>query len=125
MYIINKQMRRIFNTDNLQVVLISPDDSTKIVGVMVDYEDYEDYVFKYDDTYYADDMQPAVSLTLPKTQQEYRSAYLFPFFSNMLSEGRNRIVQSRMLHIDENDHFGILLATAQTDVAGAVTVKPL
>lgn len=54
-----------------------------------------------------------------------RSAYLFPFFSNMLSEGRNRIVQSRMLHIDENDHFGILLATAQTDVAGAVTVKPL
>ena len=39
MYIINKQMRRIFNTDNLQVVLISPDDSTKIVGVMVDYED--------------------------------------------------------------------------------------
>lgn len=40
MYIINKQMRRIFNTDNLQVVLISPDDSTKIVGVMVDYEDY-------------------------------------------------------------------------------------
>lgn len=40
MYIINKQMRKIFNTDNLQVVLISPDDSTKIVGVMVDYEDY-------------------------------------------------------------------------------------
>ncbi len=40
MYIINKQMRRIFNTDNLQVVLISPDDNTKIVGVMVDYEDY-------------------------------------------------------------------------------------
>ena len=31
-----------------------------------------EYVFKYDDTYYADDMQPAVSLTLPKTQQEYR-----------------------------------------------------
>ena len=29
MYIINKQMRRIFNTDNLQVVLISPDDRTK------------------------------------------------------------------------------------------------
>ncbi len=43
----------------------------------------------------------------------------------MLMEGRNREVQSRMLHIDENDDFGILLATAQTDVAGAVTVKPL
>ena len=96
----------------------------KLAGILTEISPTE-YVFKYDDTYYADDMQPAVSLTLPKTQQEYRSAYLFPFFSNMLSEGRNRIVQSRMLHIDENDHFGILLATAQTDVAGAVTVKPL
>lgn len=45
------------------------------------------------------DSQPSVSLTLPKTQQK-----LFPFSNNMLSEGRNRIVQSRMLHIDENDH---------------------
>ena len=89
----------------------------KLAGILTEISPTE-YVFKYDDTYYADDMQPAVSLTLPKTQQEYRSAYLFPFF-------RNRIVQSRMLHIDENDHFGILLATAQTDVAGAVTVKPL
>ena len=96
----------------------------KLAGILTEISPTE-YVFRYDDTYYTDDMQPAVSLTLPKTQQEYRSAYLFPFFSNMLSEGRNRIVQSRMLHIDENDHFGILLATAQTDVAGAVTVKPL
>lgn len=40
MYIINRQNARIFNTDNLQVILISPDDETKIVGVMVDYEDY-------------------------------------------------------------------------------------
>jgi serine/threonine-protein kinase HipA len=30
-----------------------------------------------------------------------------------------------MLGIDENDHFGILLATAQHDVIGAVTVKPI
>ena len=74
----------------------------KLAGILTEISPTE-YVFKYDDTYYADDMQPAVSLTLPKTQQEYRSAYLFPFFSNMLSEGRNRIVQSRMLHIDEND----------------------
>lgn len=65
----------------------------KLAGILTEISPTE-YVFKYDDTYYADDMQPAVSLTLPKTQQEYRSAYLFPFFSNMLSEGRNRIVQS-------------------------------
>ena len=40
MYIINNRTARIFNTDNLQVVLISPNDDTEIVGVMVDYEDY-------------------------------------------------------------------------------------
>ena len=58
----------------------------KLAGILTEISPTE-YVFKYDDSYYADDLQPAVSLTLPKTQQEYRSAYLFPFFSNMLSEG--------------------------------------
>ncbi|MFA6335410.1 MAG: HipA N-terminal domain-containing protein [Bacteroidales bacterium] len=85
----------------------------------------KEYLFRYDDDYFANPDKPAISLTLSKTQQEYRSEYLFPFFFNMLSEGNNRIAQSRTLHIDENDHFGILLATAQTDVPGAVTVKPL
>lgn len=84
-----------------------------------------EYIFKYDNDYFENVNKPAISLTLSKSQKEYRSVYLFPFFFNMLSEGANRIVQSRMLGIDENDHFGILLATAQNDVAGAVTVKPL
>ena len=96
----------------------------RLTGILTEVSPTE-YVFRYDDSYFADSKMPAISLTLPKTQQEYRSAYLFPFFSNMLSEGRNRAVQSRLLHIDEADHFGILLATARTDVAGAVTVKPL
>ena len=30
-----------------------------------------------------------------------------------------------LLHIDESDDFGILLATAQEDTIGAVTVKPI
>jgi serine/threonine-protein kinase HipA len=84
-----------------------------------------EYIFNYDNDYFENGNKPAISLTLPKSQKEYHSEYLFPFFFNMLSEGSNRIVQSRMLGIDENDHFGILLATAQHDVAGAVTVKPL
>jgi len=85
----------------------------------------KEYIFRYDNDYFANQDKPAISLTLSKEQQEYRSEYLFPFFFNMLSEGSNRVAQSRMLHIDENDHFGIMLATAQTDVSGAVTVKPL
>ena len=55
----------------------------------------------------------------------YLSNHLFPYFFNMLSEGENRQIQSRMLHIDEDDDFGILLATAQMDTLGAVTVKPI
>jgi serine/threonine-protein kinase HipA len=29
------------------------------------------------------------------------------------------------LKIDENDDFGLLLATAQNDTIGAITVKPM
>lgn len=81
------------------------------------------YVFRYDDLYLADAQLPAISLTLPKTQHEYRLDYLFPCFFNILSEGANRKLQSRQLAIDEKDYFGLLLATAHHDTIGAVTVK--
>ena len=68
---------------------------------------------------------PAISLTLPKTEEKFKSNLLFPFFFNMLSEGVNRKLQSLYLRIDENDHFGLLAATAQTDTIGAITVKPI
>ena len=42
----------------------------------------------------------------------------------MLSEGENRHIQSRLPHIDPEDDFGLLLATAQFDTTGAATVKP-
>jgi HipA-like protein len=83
------------------------------------------YVFRYHDVYFSDPAQPAISLTLPKTGQEHRSAMLFPFFYNMLSEGVNRALQCSHLRIDEQDHFGLLMATAQTDTIGAITVKPV
>ncbi|ELR72885.1 hypothetical protein C900_00846 [Fulvivirga imtechensis AK7] len=83
------------------------------------------YVFEYADSYFNDDSKPAISLTLPKTQKEYSSEFLFPFFFNMLSEGVNRKLQSTQLRIDEEDSFGLLMATAQYDTIGAVTVKPI
>jgi serine/threonine-protein kinase HipA len=83
------------------------------------------YLFRYNDDYFHDPLMPAISLTLDKKQQEYHAVHLFSFFYNMLSEGSNRALQSRLLHIDENDNFGILLATAQTDTTGAITVKPM
>jgi serine/threonine-protein kinase HipA len=83
------------------------------------------YVFRYDDTYFDNPMDPAISLTFPKSCQEYHSRYLFPFFANMLSEGHNRIIQAALHKLDREDDFGILLATAQTDTPGAITVKPI
>lgn len=84
-----------------------------------------DFIFRYDDEYFADKDAPAVSLTLPKSRQVYHSSVLFSFFANMLSEGHNRTVQSRIHSLDRNDDFGILLATARTDTPGAITVMPL
>lgn len=83
------------------------------------------YIFRYNEGYFADPGKPAVSLTLPKKQLEYQSTFLFPCFFNLLSEGVNRALQSRLWHIDEEDHFGLLLATAGYDTIGAVTVKPV
>ena len=96
----------------------------ELVGTLTE-ESRSNYIFRYDHRWFADAKKPAVSLTLPKSQQEYHSEYLFPFFFNLLSEGVNRQLQSRQLKIDEADHFGFLLATAQYDTIGAITVQPM
>lgn len=88
-------------------------------------EDENGYSFTYDKTYLQGKNNPPVSLTLPLQGEVYRSEHLFPFFFNMLSEGENREVQSKLLHIAPEDDFGILLATARYDTIGAVTVKPI
>lgn len=84
-------------------------------------ETEDGYWFEYNKEYDGD----PVCLAMPVRVEPYRSEHLFPYFFNMLSEGENRQIQSMMLHIDENDDFGILLATAQEDTLGAVTVKPM
>ena len=96
----------------------------ELVGTLTE-ESRSNYIFRYDHRWFADAKKPAVSLTLPKSQQEYHSEYLFPFFFNLLSEGVNRQLQSQQLKIDEADHFGFLLATAQYDTIGAITVQPM
>lgn len=85
----------------------------------------DDYEFHYDRDYLDRRDAVPVSLTMPLSETAYRSKVLFPFFFNMLSEGENRELQSHLLHIDKDDDFGILLATAQYDTIGAVTVKPI
>jgi len=97
----------------------------KILAGLLTENDNGEYIFRYDDKYFQDSSLPAISLTLPKTKQEYRSETLFSFFFNMLSEGANKAIQCQTLRIDEEDYFGLLLATAHTDTIGAVTVKKI
>jgi HipA-like protein len=88
-------------------------------------ENRQHYVFKYDDAYFNDSTTQAISLTLPKIKKEYSSEVLFPFFSNMIAEGENKKIQSRLLKIDESDQFGLLMSTATADTIGNVTVRKI
>lgn len=93
-------------------------------GTLVE-NDNGEYIFQYCDSYMLDKDCRAIALTLPKRIEPYVSAELFPFFYNMLAEGANKALQCGTLKIDENDAFGLLLATAGDDTIGAVTVRKL
>lgn len=95
-----------------------------LAGILSE-ENRNSFMFRYDESYFNDTSKAAISLTLPKSKMEYASQYLFPFFFNMLSEGVNRKLQSIQLKINEEDNFGLLMATAQYDTIGAITVKPI
>jgi serine/threonine-protein kinase HipA len=84
-----------------------------------------EYSFRYIDSYFNNSNKPAISLSLPKSNQEYTSTFLFPFFFNLLSEGVNRQLQSKRFKLSETDYFGLLLATAQHDTIGAITLEEI
>ena len=93
-----------------------------LAGILTE-EDSGQFIFRYADSYFLDVNQPSISLTLPKTQQVYRSEFMFPFFSNMVAEGVNLAIQSNYLKIDKRDILSLLDATANSDSIGAVTIK--
>ncbi len=94
-----------------------------LAGILTE-ESRSSYIFRYEDAYFQDSAKLAISLTLPKTKQEYVSRFIFPFFSNMIAEGVNLEIQSRYLKIDEQDVLSLLLATGGADTIGAITIKP-
>jgi len=83
------------------------------------------FTFLYDNIWLSDNSTPPISLTLPKTNKMYKSEHLFPFFYNMLPEGTNKEVVCKLMRIDRDDYFSLLLITAQYDTIGAVTVKKI
>jgi len=90
-------------------------------GVLT-HQDNGSFTFKYSNSWISSDAKPAISLTLPKSQQEHHSDFLFPFFYNMLPEGSNKEIVCKLNRLDSNDYFGILLTTAKNDNIGAVRV---
>lgn len=82
-----------------------------------------DYCFQYDPQYLSHPRNPPISLSLPKQETPFESPVLFPFFFGLLAEGDDKLLQCRVLKIDENDHFTRLLKTCEAETIGGVTVK--
>lgn len=94
----------------------------KEAGILKQHDDGS-FTFRYLEAWLADPKNPSISLTLPRSQWEYHSEYLFPFFYNMLPEGTNRQAVCKAMRLDPDDYFGILMTTARYDTVGAITVK--
>ena len=86
-------------------------------------KDGRTYRFVYDKAYLAAASSRPISLTLPLRVKPYESEVLCPAFANLLSEGSNKAIQTRLLKIDEKDYFSLLLATAGGDHIGPITLK--
>jgi len=85
--------------------------------------DNSSFHFTYNEDWLSDNSKPSISLTLPKSQIEFESEALFPFFYHLLPEGINKRMICKTYKIDENDAFGILLQASKVDTVGAVTIE--
>lgn len=90
-------------------------------GVISQFDDGS-FLFEYNDEWLNNDSKQSISLTLPKSEKKFYSKHLFPFFFNMLPEGKNKQVVCKLNRIDTDDYFGLLLSTAKNDSIGAVRV---
>ena len=96
----------------------------RLCGKLIE-DDKKEYVFTYENRYFNRPDTLAISLTLPKTVQEYRSKTLFSFFYNMLSEGENKEINLPYRKIEADDAFGMLIRTTGNDTIGAITLEEI
>ena len=90
-------------------------------GVLI--EDEDGFLFRYDDDFLKSPNAEAISLTLPLTEQEYRSTVLFPFFDGLIPEGWLLKIAESSWKINRLDRMSLLLACCR-DCIGAVSVVP-
>lgn len=93
------------------------------VGTLVESESRSHVTFAYDDAYLTAAGAVPVSLTLPLEGGPWTTMGLHPFFAGLLPEGWLRRLAHSKLRVDENDTFGLLLATG-ADCIGAVEILP-
>lgn len=93
----------------------------KYAGVIKETDD--GYEYSYDESFLFDENAKPISLTLPLTNEPYKSNVLFPFFDGLIPEGWLLGVVERNWKIDGKDRFGLLLAACR-DCIGDVYVIP-
>lgn len=94
----------------------------KVAGILKETD--EGYEFLYDTAYLSHAEAKPVSLTLPLTEEPYKSPVLFPFFDGLIPEGWLLEVALRNTDISELDRFSLLLLCCK-DCIGAVSVIPI
>ena len=80
------------------------------------------YSFIYDDSYLESPSSTSVSLTLPKSKEEYTSKTLFAFFDGLIPEGWLLNVVTHNWKINPSDRFGVLLVACR-DSIGNVSIR--
>ena len=60
---------------------------------------------------------------LYRLSSQYYSSNLFPFFYNLLAEGKLKDIQCKELRIDISDDFSRLLLTTKENTIGSITIE--
>ena len=80
------------------------------------------FVFCYDDAYLSNENSKPISLTLPKSQKQYESNILFPFFDGLIPEGYLLELALKKYNLSNNDRMSLLLKTCRNPI-GIVSIK--
>ena len=82
------------------------------------------FIFEYLDEYLKDELNKAISLTLPLRKEKYFSSVLFPFFDGLIPEGWYLYLTIKTFNLDPRNRFDILLKTGKNTV-GSVTLEEI
>ncbi len=82
----------------------------------------KEYIFVYDKEYLKMPNKKAISLTLPLQEEEFKSPFLFPFFYNLLAEGKLK-GQTFDISALQTGVYYIIIETAEGSVVKSKFIK--